>query len=284
MQKSLGQVGVRRVAGFTLVELIVVLTVIVLLLAVSMPGLSSMHRDMRANAAVQTISGMLTRAYYLSIAESTLTAVRFMPAEWDVESDEEPPKGGLQRVAVYQYVGATYDPATGGVVFNEFFAPVESIPSMELPAGIWAAPVEALDDVTQMRDLVLNGRITQSGEHNFSYNADPNVNPDFLNADDFLIVFDPQSGLRGGQPTLYPIRAYDPQQKFIDYQSSAGEPYQRYGFTGVVLYNREVLVELAGSSPDAEELQDYLQTDGRPYLAHRFSGGLVSGALPQTDD
>ncbi len=296
-----------RHASFTLVELIVVMTVIILVLALALPGLSGMNADARMTSAVQSISGMLQRAYYLSVAENTMTAVRFLPAEWDVSEDETPGKVGRQRVAVYRYVGTTQgDPDdVTAVKFDEYFERVADIPSVELPKNVWAAPLEALSEESirignpQLGNpqtffpfgaaFVLNGRIGPFAHDADTHGVYANDGWDsgqfsegglFFQADDFMMVFDPQSGMLQGMPRPHKMKAYSPTREFevtSAFNAETTRPYQRFNFTGVVLYNREAFTAL-GANVDGEARQSLLQQMGRPYLAHRFSGGLLSGA------
>jgi prepilin-type N-terminal cleavage/methylation domain-containing protein len=288
--------------AFTLIELLVVMTVIVIILGLAIPGLSAMNAEARLSSAHQTINGMLTRAYYLSQAEMTMTAVRFLPSEWDTAKDGTAGPAGRQRIAVYRYVGVT-DRESGGnftVAFDEYFKKTEDIPSAELGEGVWVAPLEALSQETVYRpnqagnilwnslgqQLVLGGTPGK-----FAFDADwltQNGNvadaQSFFNADDFLLVFDPQNGLRAGAPQPYRLRAYVPGapvsvgpfeadgQDPMQAGDISGNPgYKRYGFSGVIAYSRESF--LAESSAAAR--QEYLRDKGRAFLAHRFGGGLI---------
>ncbi|MCK4341272.1 MAG: prepilin-type N-terminal cleavage/methylation domain-containing protein [Phycisphaerae bacterium] len=292
--------------GFTLVELIVVMTVIVLILALAVPGLSSMNAEARMTAAVQTVNGMMTQAYYLSVAESTMTAVRFVPSEWEVADDEGGSAVGRQRVAVYKYVGTTdQDDGSGGfnVEYREYFKPAEGFSSVELPTNVWVAPLEALSDesVTLKRedpfgtyeisyndfgpDCILDGEIGQFEYDALLGNGGGDQDAEFLNADDFLIVFDPQrGGLRSGLPKPFRLRAYSPTPPDgCGYETDGeefNEYYQRYNFSGVIFYRREPFVAL-GTGAAGWDRQDYLRGSGRPYLAQRYSGGLLSGMQGQ---
>ena len=288
--------------AFTLVELIVVVTVIILILAVAVPGLSAMNAEARLTSAQQTISGVTTRAFYLAMADRTMTAVRFFPGEWDVADKESQAPGGRQHLAIYSYVGKTSQelpPGSGNffVSFGEYFERAKDLASVAMPDDVWAAPLEALSSQPAAllgpngwsqyyrsigQDFVLDG---QRGM--FAFNAErASGNSDsgsFLNADDFLIVCDPETGARRGMPTPFHLRAYVPKDGWrIDADTSDTNPadarhwYQRYAFSGVVIYRREPFVAL-GAAASGYDRQQYLQTAGRPYLVHRFSGGLTPG-------
>lgn len=291
--------------AFTLVELIVVVTVIILILAVAVPGLSAMNAEARLTSAQQTISGVTTRAFYQAMADRTMTAVRFFPGEWDVADKESQAPGGRQHLAIYSYVGKTSQelpPGSGNFVisFGEYFERAKDLASVVMPDDVWAAPLEALSNQTAAllgpngwspsygslgQSFVLDG---QRGL--FAFNAEEasgnSDSSNFLNADDFLIVCDPETGARRGMPTPFHLRAYVP--RFAngtwgyDADTSDTNPanarhwYQRYAFSGVVTYRREPFVAL-GASASGYDRQQYLQTAGRPYLIHRFSGGLTPG-------
>ena len=315
----------RRTAGFTLVELVVVITVIVIVLALAVPSLSGMHSEARLSSATQLVNAMITRAYYLSVAENTMTAVRFMPAELDA-SEAAGQHSGRQHLVLYKYVGNSERETAGGafeIAFDEYFRRVEGVSSVELPDGVWAAPIEALSraPVTLHHeignglggsalaelgyfnelgvDFVLNGAISgQYARHTFALNAglrdvDAPQTP-VLNADDFLIVFEPGTGIRSGVPQTHRLRAYAPKVDdpgaatvYWDYELDRDESlseeqrfYQRYSFTGVILYQREAFVEideLVDPVGRAQAWQDYLRSQGQPFLVERHGGGLVSG-------
>ena len=257
-------------------------------------------------SAVQTVNGMMTRAYYLSVADTAMTAVRFLPAEWDVVDPAKQVAAGAQRVAVYKYVGSTdRENSSGGfdVKYEEYFQRAEDVGSAELPADIWVAPLEALAqqrlDLSQTqqyqnfgKDFVLNGWIqdrTRRNEHHFALDAnrDDHANS-LLNADDFLVVFDPQMGLRGGVPEAHQLRAFDPTSDTETADDNNPDPqrrelYRRYNFTGVVIYRRENFLALGSEASEEirQNRQNLLSQTGRPYLAQRFGGGLLSGAPGQ---
>ena len=196
----------RSLPAFTLVELIVVITVIVLVLAIAVPGLSALNAQARLVSAQQIVNGLMTRAYYLALADRTMTAVRFFPGDWDsADTVVKHSTAGVQNMAVYSYVGTTArenPPGSGTfqVTLGEYFERTKDVASVALPDDVWAAPLESLrrsgqigrsdgtskfytgngsDTVAQQ--FVLNGQMGQ-----FRYNADrwatPTDGTDFLNA------------------------------------------------------------------------------------------------------
>ena len=306
--------GAAERRAFTLVEMLVVLAVIGLILAFGMPALTAMNAEARLTSTSQTIQGVLTRAYYLSLSETTMTAVRFLPAAWDVSDKTGPGVAGRQRAVIYRYTGTSFDPCDFTVKFGQYFARATDLPPVDLPDCAWVAPLEAdaNEPVTLRPDVdaqgfaegtytnsgagfVLNGRIAVNGDPSaFAYDVNrQNRGSDgasFLNADDFLIVFDPRSGLRAGTPQTYRLRAYASAANTANRYETDRDPsyggsqpryYRRYGFSGLIVYPREPFVALGTDANKGQDRQDFLKTAGRPYMVQRFGGGLLSGAPGQ---
>jgi len=287
-----------------------VITIIVLVLAIAIPGLARMHAEARLSAAQQQITSLMTRAYYAATTTRGLTAVRFMPAQWTGDPNANPDESRRQHLAVYSYVSSLLreqPPGSGFFVtdIREYFERVTDIAPVALPEDVWIAPSDALGIrgsyvhsngvYTPCNNLgqqfVLRGPVNQ-----FRYVADPVDSPmpgytiagnqgSFLNADDFLIVIDSATGVRGGAPRPYRVKGYAPPasapQSDGDGYEAAGkynnyntQPFLRYAFSGVVAYRREPFVALGD---DAVQRQDYLRTNGRVLLANRFGGGLRAG-------
>jgi type II secretory pathway pseudopilin PulG len=284
----------RGQVGFTIVELLVVIMVIVLILAIAVPGLSAIATQSRFSAATQEINGALTRAYYAALSDVNLTAVRFVPGSWDVDARAEAQRPtGRQHLVTYRYTGTSAaDPtALDKVAFGEYFARREGYESLQLPEDVWVAPVEALEPdagKTMTGTRVLEGKpYTQPGS--FYLDPDPDKG-NLLNADDFLIIFDPQTGLRRVTAPIA-LKASIPAGKW-DFgtftkpveadrwpptSTDTEDRYRRYNFSGIVLYPREPFLAL-GVDATGTDRQDWLRVHGRPYLVHRFGGGLVMGA------
>ena len=216
--------GSDRRAGFTIVELIVVVVVIALILAIALPGLSAMTNDARFSAAVQSINGALNRARIESLADMNMTAVRFVRADWDAES------GGQtatlldrQHVVGFRYRLDSQDPSNpSDVLFDERFERRPESQAVVLPAGIWAAPAEALESG---RTEILDGRLHDS----FVQAPQSPGAGGFLSADDFLIVFNPQSGVLGSgrpsAPTRFDLLAYNANTNKDDPDVERSEPF-----------------------------------------------------------
>lgn len=280
------------------------MSVIVLLLAVAVPSLSAMNADARLRNTKQTIDNALTRAYYLSVAERCMTAVRFMPTQWtdDADSDANATGATGQQIVIYRYTSTdSADPNNPELVrYAEFFQRAAGIGTLELPEGVWVAPVEALSNqqVTyydngvsepyNLDELMLTGNI---GE--FYYNPVPHDTNggdwNALVADDFLIVFDPETGLVRGAPEPYRIKAYSPIEKFETHAENPSlpdtqqVPFQRYGCAGVIVYQREQF-EALGTSANYEDRQSLLRREGAAFLAQPNGGGLREVPTPPEDN
>lgn len=272
-------------AGFTLIELMVVIAVIGLVLAFAIPSLSNMSGEAKVIAAVQTINGALTRAYYASQADRQLSAVRFMPGEWDFSERNDPQSStGRQHIVSYSWATSTDREVSGSfnIQLREQFQRREGSESIALPPDVWVAPVEAWRDASlssrgARTDLdILSGR---RGKFELSANLNSPPNDRLLNADDFMIAFDPQSGLKARRE-LVSLRGYDPiQQEEVDDNGVTGSgqiKYERFTSAGVVVYRREPFAAL-GDQAAPEDRQRVLRTYGRAYFVHRFGGGLVLG-------
>ncbi len=261
------QAGRPRRRAFTIVELIVVVVVIALILGLALPGLNSMTNDARFSAAVQSISGALNRARIESLADMNMTAVRFVRGDWDAEGGGETATlRDRQHVVGFRYKLNSQDSGDSSkVTFDERFERRPDSEAVVLPADIWAAPVEALEPA---HVAILDGPIGS-----FSLMESGNET-DFLRSDDFLIVFDPNSGVRGSgsisNPTRFPLLGYNALTKEED------PKINRFNYAGIVLYRREVFAAL-GENASGADRQALLQRMGRPYYVRRFGGGLVMG-------
>jgi type II secretory pathway pseudopilin PulG len=283
--------------AFTIVELIVVITIMALILGIAVPGLSAIAAESRFSAAVQITNGALTRAYTSALADLNMTAVRFVPGKWDNDpttAADQSSTAGRQHIVTYSYTPTTAaDPANPGTVaFGEYFQRQTGTPSVVLPEDIFAAPLEALDKGA--RTIPIKG----DSAHQFSpfgaqflLAADPrsaaftvdaaDMTQNFHQADDFLIIFDPRLGMRS---VIAPnrIRAFIPLPTPADGYDAAQDKndhnvlFQRYNFTGVTLYHRSTFLK-ATDGGDAQDRQNWLRDKSRPYLVHRFGGGLVMG-------
>jgi hypothetical protein len=276
----------------------VVIGVIVLILALAVPGLSVMNAEARMTAATQTVNGTLTRAFYLAVSDVNMTAVRFLPANWDVDPNALD-SAGRQHLAIYSYTGLAYDPdflGGGKLRYEDYLIRHEGTESIALPADVWAAPLEALsDDVVQLvheapgtqgsylmnppyrlgQQFVLTGQI---GTFNVDAGDMSPASGRLLNADDFLIVIDPKSGVQARPLRPFRMRAFNPVVGYDVDDAPPNNPsvyFQRYGFGGVVMYRRQPFVAL-GVNAAGRDRQAYLQQEGRPFVAQRYNASLTA--------
>ncbi len=296
--------GARRAtAGFTLVELILVVAVIILVLAIAIPSLGSMGAEARLTAARQVINGATTRAYFLAISNQNMSAVRFLPSRWAVRDEEgEEERDNRQHLELYTWHTETF--VDEGFVWREsFFRRAEDFQPQRMPADVWAAPLEALQQSGGVRgtdgvvydsgmslgtNFVLNGLLGNFVCDADRYTGQENASA-FMNADDFLIVCDPKTGVQAGPPTPYQVRGYFPEGTYGDtggtehYQAvhgGNGYPYTRYSFSGVVTYHREPFAALGIGNESmgiGAQRQGFLRERGRAYLLHRYGGNLITG-------
>lgn len=278
-----------------MLELIVVVTIVVLLLAIAVPAISNMNAEARLTGARQTINAMTTHAYYRALADRTMTAVRFFPGSWAAIDDKTDLAPDRQHMAIYSYVGKNLreqPPGSGSFVYSagEYFEPIADARIQQMPAGIWAAPLESLTVgawgfTNYGAEVVLSGPLTSATE-GFVFDAWQNSPGNFLNADDFLIICDPQAGVLAGQPQPFRISGYVPPQQHLapnrrgfEHAGTDGvEEFRRYNSAGVVTYQREAFVALGLEADKGPARQEYLRRAGRSHIAQRFSGGLLPGA------
>ena len=196
------------------------------------------------------------------------------------------------------------------VQFNEYFKRAPGIDVLDLPEDVWVAPLESLvaspdasitlgrdvPDPTQFelklytapwsQSFILDGPVGQFAFDPVFRNGPGKRDGYFLPADDFLIVFDPRSGLIGGVPQPLRLMAYSPLGN-VEVDRSADDPgytgqptlFQRYNFTGLVVYSRDAFI---GAGADPNDRQEILRTRGEPFTISRHGGALVpSAAAPR---
>lgn len=283
----------RRRRAFSIVELLVVIGIIGLLLTLGVPAYNQIIKQSSLSGTTQQISGLLARASLLSVTDHNLIAVRACPAEWTLDPNDRVPEEmrGAQRMQVYAYqyeLDPNALPNINAIAGKpnpfEGFVIKPNGPDLVLGANQWVAPVEALTagppEISYASALhPLNGAISRTANdlgNLFRTTSTGLDNIKFLDADDFLIVFDPDTGLRTWtSPTDPP----PPLLGFSHDPADAGRfdrraAMTRRNFTGVVVYPREPFVALPS---DAETRQKWLRANGRPYYVSPFGGALVEG-------
>lgn len=285
-QSPVLQGGVRTAArprAFSVVELIVVIVIIGLLLAIVLPGLAKMTSDARFSSASQSVQAAFTRAYVAAQADRNMTAIRFVPQDWELNPDaDETEPTGRQQMVTYTYRTSTdlenrSGPAGFHVEYRERLTRREGSQSVRLPANVWIAPAMTLErdsnGPTATAADLLAGDVGD-------FQLDPAANM-FYSPDDFLVVFDPQTGVRGGVSTgrrdAWPRFQMAATDMTTPASPQESDQVERFNFSGIVIYKREPFLALDASAT-ADDRQDVLRRFGRPYFIHRYSGGLVMGS------
>ena len=269
-----------RPRAFTVVELIVVIVIIGLILAIVLPGLAKMTSDARFSSASQSVQAAFTRAYVAAQSDRNMTAIRFVPGDWELnpDSDETEPTGRQQMVTYTYRTSTDLENAAGEFVvkYRERLTRREGSQSVQLPANVWVAPAVTLErdgnGLTPTAADLLAGDVGD-------FRLDPAANT-FYSPDDFLVVFDPQTGVRGGVSTgrrnAWPRFQMAATDMTTPANPQESDEVERFNFSGIVIYKREPFLAL-GASASADDRQDVLRRIGRPYFVHRYSGGLVMG-------
>lgn len=273
--------------GFTAIELMVVIAIIAVVLGLGIPAFNKMTEELDLDQAVNSINGILARAQTTAVAESTLTAVRFVRADWEMsETGQSLGPTGRMRVIPYIFRGTSQQTNSPlGIRFADRFERMPDAPEYLMPANLWAAPLEAIDPAfPDAGNPYAQGRLNA-----FQLNANQG---NFCDLNDFLIVFDPIAGLKSANRwTPWNLKALNPTAEppvLTEGRWGSGspayapllEPFVRNNATGIILYNREVVrgADTAGTT-DSKFRVPALRRTGTPYYVSRFSGGLVRSTV-----
>lgn len=300
LRHNSGKCSARAGRAFTIVELLVVVGVIALILTIAVPGLGGMLQQVRQDAALRNVSSLMSRAYFTAAADANPTAVRVMPGKWDFSAIAEPNQASdRQHLVLYSMRGEYRDFNSGALRapgmlnsgYIQYFARTPGADALILPADVWAAPVETTASAVANNPYgdvfaqgALEGRLDTFGRN-------PESDTDFMDSEDFLLVFDPDAGLRSspgwlaGRAPRYTIKTYDPNQVVSAGErigtgtvSNRANQYTRAAFSGVALYSRTAYRALDQSGNRPARWQDrhsWLQRNSRPYFVGRQGGGLI---------
>ncbi len=264
----------RAARGFTIVEILAVLGIIAVILAIGVPAFNVMTTQNRITAAEQTLSGVISRAYVSAISERSMIAVRFVRADWVLDSRNQPlATEDRQAILIYRWSGGVLDPASGTALsFTERFQLLEGTTPQVLPQFTWVAPIEALEVVGGGGPSAAAAGVLAGTLGSFDLDAS-RANSPLMETEDFLLVFGP-TGSIVPQARPYPIRLSD----YTNWPAAA--PVEavglRYAVTGLALYERGPLTA-AGRTASVQDRQTVLRRDAKPYYVTRSGGQLVSG-------
>ncbi|MBL8760887.1 MAG: prepilin-type N-terminal cleavage/methylation domain-containing protein [Phycisphaerae bacterium] len=216
--------------AFTLVELLVVITIFVLLLAIAVPSFSSLiYSSERAQAENQLITGLnQARSAALATETSGDTAAVFF---FD--------NGGRLRIVTCVDVGDITDKdGAGNDVTRDVFVPLSNYPAVQLPRG-WAvrgfAPVGTTDNPTTNNlsgwyDSTATNRVLSSTTGNWVFPEtayyDPTKGDQGERRQTFMVRFQGGSGvLRGDVTTPAVVLDFSPATLFRN-----AMPWSEYRF------------------------------------------------------
>lgn len=309
--------------AFSLVELIVVTVIISLILLIGLPAFNSISLQSNFSKSQQLINGVTTRAHLLAINDRVLTAVRFAPAEWEID-----PSGtsggpnvagsGKQSLVVYKYSMSPISESNQADVnsdgspdarFVEYFARIKNGPTATLPNDVWAAPAEALFEFNRdgyEGNYWLRGRLGRFRADAVT-SSDNDGDDQLFDADDFLVVFDPERGVR--QPRItrsgtatdtreaWPMRSFWVASAGIPgevrwQRDSAFEvdgpnaddvnptrPFRRYSASGIALYERSRLAAIGptvqSNAVPLARRRDAIKQSARTFFVSHTTGSLI---------
>ena len=267
-------------SGYTLIEMMVVIGIIVLVVAVTMPAIGPMLSSNQQMQAVNMVNGMLTTAQTLALARGTPVAIRFerafktnergMMVDVNGYTTLTKPGGGHlepvwldhQRVRILDFAGYA------DVAFRQ--DPESKV--YTLPKSAWVAPAYAMNPNTTEFDAL------DLSDTNLRY--DPGLTPDvaapFNRLDSFFIVFNEQ-----GELTHFPAsNNYYADRTQMSMSGTkvwpAYVPSPDDSARGLIVYDRQVYESIAPN--DGQARLNFLRDKARTVYINRVTGEIVEEA------
>ena len=250
--------------GFTLIELMVVVGIIILVVAVATPAIGPMLASNESSQAVSALSGLLTLAQLRS-EQGNPVALRIERAfETDADGVMIPNANGVPRWEDHQQIRMVIrdQSSTSGLFEDvEDANGIRSPVVVNLPAGAWVAPVYSLDfdlsetsedmdfDVTDVDDVAVN------------------INP----FETFYVCFSGQGELE--RRDAGSIRYSDRTQAYGGNPTFPEVDHPHDSARALLLYDRRKWKNIA----DPASRLAFLQTQCRILYISRMTGAIVEG-------
>jgi len=275
-----------RVRAFTLMEMMVVVGVIAILVAMSVPALGPILASNHQSEVLNTLNGVLTAAQTAAQANGTEVALRVERAyktdkygEMVDANGRHPHESGFQgpfwlpyQQIRYVILGTT-TAVTGGAAFRRL--PDSKV--TKLPEGAWIAPDYATNS------LYLNTNAPEYFDPNYlvnDYRPRDDGYPDVVNynaTESFYVVFSPAGSVTqfGTDRLVYrdeSQRDADGTPLYVPYPHTTNRRFA--SARGFIVYDRK---RYESVNPSGRVRRDFLAAEGRPVFISRFLGSIVEG-------